>query len=89
VSKECGAYATGGNYSGFKQIKDKAFNFGFPIAEIEDSGHYIVTKNCAPGLNGIVNVDTIRSQILYEIQGNVSGKAFAGSSLSRADLSEP
>ena len=35
---ECGAQATGGNYSFFKEVPSFQ-NVGFPIAEIEESGN--------------------------------------------------
>jgi hypothetical protein len=40
------------------------------IAEIARDGTFVVTKQ--PGFNGRVDSVTVRSQILYEIQGNVS-----------------
>lgn len=65
---ECGSYVTGGNSSGFKSI-EKYYDFSMGIAEISKDGTFIVTKQ--PHLNGVVNSVTVRSQILYEIQGNV------------------
>lgn len=61
---------TGGNSSGFLEYKDKYFGFTMGIAEIARDGTFVVTKQ--PGFNGRVNSVTVRSQILYEIQGNVS-----------------
>ncbi|GMK53562.1 hypothetical protein CspeluHIS016_0101480 [Cutaneotrichosporon spelunceum] len=66
---ECGAYVTGGNSSGFRALKDQYFNFSMGIAEINKDGTFVVTKQ--PGMNGVVTDVTVRSQILYEIQGNV------------------
>ncbi|KAM5347491.1 hypothetical protein ACJ41O_010496 [Fusarium nematophilum] len=63
---ECGAYVTGGNFCGFKNI-GSWLNLAYPIAEIYDDGHGIVTKQ--PGQNGLVDTNTVRSQLLYEIQG--------------------
>lgn len=65
---ECGAYVTGGNASGFRRIGPY---HGLPmgVAEVARDGTFVVTKR--PGTNGAVNADTVRSQILYEIQGNV------------------
>jgi len=40
------------------------------IAEIARDGKFVITRE--PGYNGVVNSVTVRSQILYEIQGNVS-----------------
>jgi hypothetical protein len=66
---ECGAYVTGGNSSGFRAIKHKYYNFSMGIAEIEKDGTFVITKQKT--LNGVVTSTTVRSQILYEIQGNV------------------
>ncbi|KAF5612648.1 duf1446 domain protein [Fusarium tjaetaba] len=63
---ECGCYATGGNFSGFKNIPDNQ-NQGFPIAEIEADGTFhIFLQDQAKGL---VSRDTITAQLVYEIQG--------------------
>ncbi|KAF2656455.1 DUF1446-domain-containing protein [Lophiostoma macrostomum CBS 122681] len=65
---ECSSYATGGNYSGFKDLECLGWeNIGYPIVEIAQSGEVIVTKN--QGSGGQVSVDTLTSQFLYEIQG--------------------
>ncbi|WP_016880684.1 MULTISPECIES: acyclic terpene utilization AtuA family protein [unclassified Rhodococcus (in: high G+C Gram-positive bacteria)] len=61
---ECGPQATGGNFSGFRNIA----NFmqpGFPIAEIDTDGSSVITKN--PGTGGAVTHDTVTAQLLYEI----------------------
>lgn len=42
-------------------------DLAFPIGEIYNDGHCVVTKQ--PGHNGLVSVDTVRSQLVYEIQG--------------------
>ncbi|KAH7124571.1 hypothetical protein EDB81DRAFT_846896 [Dactylonectria macrodidyma] len=63
---ECGNYATGGNFCGFKRIHPY-IDLAYPIAEIHDDGHSVITKQ--PGQNGLVDVDTVRSQLMYEIQG--------------------
>ncbi|KAJ5663566.1 hypothetical protein N7507_004297 [Penicillium longicatenatum] len=65
---ECSAYVTGGNFSGFEKYpSDNLVSPGFPIAEISGDGSCIITKH--PGTQGMVNVDTVRSQFLYELQG--------------------
>lgn len=66
---ECGGYVTGGNSSGFTKI-GPFYDLTMGIAEIERDGTFVVTKQ--GGYNGVVNASTVRSQILYEIQGNVS-----------------
>ncbi len=61
---ECGAQATGGNYS----FIDEVPNFkkvGFPIAEMHGDGSFVITKH--PGTGGLVSVDTVKAQLLYEI----------------------
>ncbi|RDW59086.1 hypothetical protein BP5796_12010 [Coleophoma crateriformis] len=67
---ECSAYVTGGNFAGFDKydLKD-LIRPGFPIAEIEHDGSCVITKHENTG--GMVNVDTVRCQLLYELQGNV------------------
>ncbi|MGW0246598.1 acyclic terpene utilization AtuA family protein [Nocardia goodfellowii] len=63
---ECGAHATGGNFSGFTTVPENIV-LGFPIAEIAENGDSVITKR--PGEGGIVTVDTVTAQLLYEIQG--------------------
>jgi hypothetical protein len=61
---ECGAQATGGNFSGFRSI-DALQQPGFPIAEIAADGTSVITKD--PGTGGAVTADTVTAQLLYEI----------------------
>jgi hypothetical protein len=42
---------------------------GYPIAEIDAGGSCVITKH--DNLKGFVNLDTVRSQLLYELQGNI------------------
>ena len=63
---ECGAYVTGGNYCGFKEIPNR-HHLGYPIAEISANGSVIITM--PDNSNGAVTVDTAKAQLLYEIQG--------------------
>jgi len=55
--------------SSFKDLlkQGKHINIGFPIASVDDDGHCIITKEKNTG--GIVSVDSVTSQLLYEIQG--------------------
>ena len=61
---ECGAQATGGNYSFFKEVPSFQ-NVGFPIAEIEESGNFKIYKH--KGTGGLVSTGTVTAQLLYEI----------------------
>ncbi len=63
---ECGVQATGGNFSFFTEIPDLAYA-GFPLAEISPDGSSVITKH--PGTGGLVSVDTVTAQLLYEITG--------------------
>ncbi|ONI78618.1 exopolyphosphatase [Actinosynnema sp. ALI-1.44] len=62
---ECGAQATGGNYSFFQEHDIR--HPGFPIAEIEADGSSVITKH--DGTGGAVTVGTVTAQLLYEISG--------------------
>ncbi|KAL4918183.1 hypothetical protein BDW62DRAFT_217692 [Aspergillus aurantiobrunneus] len=67
---ECSAYVTGGNFAGFdKYDLNDLVAPGFPIAEIDADGNCTITKH--PGTKGMVTVDTVRCQFLYELQGTV------------------
>lgn len=61
---ECGAQATGGNYSFFAEVPDLD-RPGFPIAEIRRDGSSVITKH--PGTGGLVSIGTVTAQLLYEI----------------------
>src|SRR4051812_39409118 len=63
---ECGTQATGGNFSGFLDLPRDATPLGFPIAEMAADGSFVVTKH--PGTGGLVSVDTVTAQLLYEVQ---------------------
>lgn len=63
---ECGAQATGGNYSFFTEIDDLG-HAGFPLAEMYDDGSSVITKHAGTG--GQVSVGTVTAQLLYEITG--------------------
>ncbi|NEW57203.1 DUF1446 domain-containing protein [Nocardia cyriacigeorgica] len=63
---ECSTQATGGNYAFFTELADLG-RPGFPIAEIRRDGSSVITKHAGTG--GAVTVDTVRAQLMYEIQG--------------------
>jgi hypothetical protein len=64
---ECSSYVCGGYYSGFKRLFDGCEDLGFPIAEVFSDGTCAIIKE--PGTGGTINVGTVTSQLLYEIQG--------------------
>jgi Acyclic terpene utilisation family protein AtuA len=69
---ECSAQATGGNYSFFHEIEGRnevggRARFGFPWAEVAADGSCVIGKH--DGTGGVVNVETVTSQLLYEIGG--------------------
>jgi len=63
---ECGAQATGGNYSFFSEVPGLD-HVGFPFVEMYEDGSFVVSKH--PGTGGLVSVGTVTAQLLYEIAG--------------------
>ena len=63
---ECGVQATGGNFAFFTQVPDLT-HAGFPLAEVYENGSSVITKHAGSG--GLVSVDTVTAQLLYEITG--------------------
>jgi len=64
---ECSTYATGGYYSGFKDLGVNDTDMGYPIAAVDEKGEAVITME--KGRHGLVNIATVASQLLYEIQG--------------------
>ncbi len=62
---ECGAQATGGNFLGDWESIENFEDIGFPIAEAFSTGEVVITKH--ETLGGIVTVETVSEQLLYEI----------------------
>jgi len=62
---ECAAQATGGNYSFIDEVPS-FLKVGYPIAEISADGSSVITKH--PGTGGLVSVDTVKAQLLYEVR---------------------
>lgn len=63
---ECGVQATGGNFAFFGDVPD-LLHPGFPLAEIHADGSSVITKHAGTG--GLVSVDTVTAQLLYEVTG--------------------
>jgi acyclic terpene utilization AtuA family protein len=61
---ECGTQCTGGNFEDWRRVPDLR-NIGYPVLESHHDGTLIVTKH--PGTGGLVDVDTVIAQLLYEI----------------------
>lgn len=61
---ECGAQSTGGNFTRFWEVPN-LWDVGYPVAEVAADGSFVVTKH--PGTGGLVTVDTVSEQLLYEM----------------------
>ena len=62
---ECGAQATGGNYTDWLDVADSLHSVGYPIAELGRGGALVITKPEKTG--GAVTCGTVGEQLLYEI----------------------
>lgn len=61
---ECSGHCCGGNFTLWQQVPD-LWRIGFPIAEVQEDGTFVVTK--VPGTGGAVTVQTVKEQFMYEI----------------------
>ena len=61
---ECGAQATGGNFTDWKKVKSFV-DVGYPIIECFPDGSFVLTKH--PDTGGLVSCQTAREQLLYEM----------------------
>lgn len=63
---ECGSQVTGGYFAdpGVKDVPGMD-NLGYPIAQVEPDGSFVITK--PSGTGGLVDRRTVTEQILYEI----------------------
>ena len=67
---ECSGYVTGSNFAGFYEWPlDSLYDIPFGIAEVAADGTCVVTKH--ENTKGMVTSDTVKTQFLYELQGNV------------------
>ncbi|KAK7204240.1 hypothetical protein BZA70DRAFT_281865 [Myxozyma melibiosi] len=85
---ECSGYATGANFADFDRYRpqEKLVDLGYPIAEISSDGTFVITKH--ETLNGIVNLDTARAQLLYELQGNLYLNSDVTADLANVEIKE-
>jgi hypothetical protein len=61
---ECGAQVTGGNFTDWQRVPSM-LDIGYPIAEVQADGEFVVTKH--PNTGGLVSTRTVTEQLLYEI----------------------
>lgn len=61
---ECGAQSTGGNFTDWREVP--SFDrVGYPIVEMSADGSFVITRH--EGQGGMVTVETVREQLLYEM----------------------
>jgi len=62
---ECAGQVVGGNFaSGWRDVTGLE-EIGYPIAEVEEDGTFVLGKT--PGSGGRVSFETVREQLLYEV----------------------
>jgi hypothetical protein len=61
---ECGAQSTGGNFTDWREVPT-FHEIGYPIVEMSADGSFVVTRH--EGQGGMVTVETVREQLLYEM----------------------
>lgn len=84
---ECSSYITGANFAGFyKYPIESLLDLGLPIAEVSSDGSIVVTKHEA--YNGFVTADTVRCQLLYELQGNIYLNSDVKADLTNVEVTE-
>ena len=61
---ECGPQATGGNFTDWQDVPDWS-DIGYPIAECDADGSFVLTK--AEGSGGLIDTRCVAEQLFYEI----------------------
>src|SRR6202008_4787470 len=61
---ECGSQACGGQFTDWRKVPSWD-DMGYPLIEAHPDGSFVVTKH--PGTGGLVSVDTVTEQLLYEM----------------------
>jgi hypothetical protein len=62
---ECGAQATGGNFTDWRDTAADWHEMGYPVAECSADGSFVITKPTDTG--GLVSRLTVGEQMLYEL----------------------
>lgn len=62
---ECGAQATGGNFTDWQLSSDGWDDIGFPFVDCEPDGSFTISK--PDGTGGLVSTATVGEQMLYEL----------------------
>lgn len=81
---ECGAQVTGGVFSLFHEFGDLGLP-SMPIAEIFENGESVITKPA--GTDGVVSVDTVKAQLVYEVGNPLYGNPDVFADLTSVEVS--